>query len=41
VFYQEGDGDIFYEQLQQLNDFEEGVGEKEINRKTLKRRDQR
>jgi len=42
VFIKKGDGDIFYEQLQQLNDFvkKEWV-EKEINRKTLKRRDQR
>jgi len=41
-FIKKGDGDIFYEQLQQLNDFvkKEWV-EKEINRKTLKRRDQR
>jgi len=36
-FIKKGDGDIFYEQLQQLNDFVKKVGRKEINRKTLKK----
>jgi len=40
-FIKKGDGDIFYEQLQQLNDFVKKEWVEKINRKTLKRRDQR